>query len=118
MKSEAIEYSDLLSSLVGLQGEVVVASMRGASDNPPLFLFFESTLVRGWDGNMGNQLGHDEETIELDFENGVTFAIDPSHVTRAFRNENDNGSQTLEFLLGRVIVKLTRDAPDLNSLSD
>lgn len=98
-----LDYSELLTRLIDLQGKHLVASY--SVDENLAFSFFDSQLVRGHSANGPDLLGHDAESIELEFANGTILTIDPALFAGGSWTMNDNG-QVLKFQLAAVHVTL------------
>lgn len=107
--SDPMVFRDALIWLLAVRGKEVLVTVRGAEPSLPLFLFFSSTFEKGWDPNMGEDLGHDPETIELQFANGALLAIDPTRIDNIETSTGSAGSETLIFAMGGVIVSLMQD---------
>lgn len=98
-----LEYSDLLARLIDLQGKDVVASY--SVENNRVFNCFGSQFLRGHDANSPEILGHDGDSVELEFANGTTLTVDPTQFKGGSWTMNDNG-QVLKFQLAAVQISL------------
>lgn len=104
-RSRAITYAELLGELIELQGEHLVVSY--SIDDMAAFTYFDALFERGHSVNHPGLLGHDEESIELEFSNGVLVTIDPTKFKAAVIEQNENGS-VLKIRMGDVKITIIR----------
>lgn len=106
MGSRAITYAQLLGELIELQGEYLVVSY--SIDDLPAFSFFDATFTRGHSANHPGLLGHNEDSIELEFSNGVMVTVDPTKFKAADVEANENGGKVVKIRMGDVKISLIR----------
>lgn len=98
-----VAYADVLSTLIEMQGERLVVSY---SINDVLaFSFFDAVFERGRSVTDASLLERDEDSIELEFSNGVTLTIDPAKFTGATMEEKENAT-ILKVQIGDLEIHL------------
>ena len=99
--------AEVLGELIELQGEYLVVSY--SIDDMRAFSFFDATLVRGPAVNHPGLLGHDEESIELEFSNGILITIDPTKSKAAAVEMDVNEGKVVKLRIGDVRLSQIAD---------
>lgn len=103
MPKRELDYLGLLGELVALQGRQCVVTY--SVESIAVFSFFDAAIERGTDAVAADLLGHDSESVEFEFSNGVKLTLDPTLYKHGEVEESD-GTVLLRIHIGEVQINL------------
>jgi hypothetical protein len=99
-----LDYAGALDKLVGLQGEVVDLSVRGADGSLPLCLYYRGSLRTG-DFIRVKEVGYHRDALALHVDD-LVLTLHPNHFVRAVWTE-DADARTLRIVMGPLEFSLS-----------